>query len=173
MRILAGQYFDSETGLHYNWNRYYDPKTGRWISADRRSVAEHVRRWRANMGKPNQPPLELNPYAYVANNPLRWIDPTGFGAAGVAGEIIIYVGGAVTVGGIAVGNPIIIGAGLGAVAVGGGLQIYDTYQEGQDAKNAIDKAQETVDKINEIQREKQRQIDQLFPPQETPPDCQK
>ena len=25
---LAGQYFDSETGLHYNWHRYYDPKIG-------------------------------------------------------------------------------------------------------------------------------------------------
>jgi hypothetical protein len=42
------------------------------------SVAEHVARWKANLGIPNQPPLELNPYAYTANNPLRWIDRTGF-----------------------------------------------------------------------------------------------
>jgi RHS repeat-associated protein len=31
MRILAGQYFDSETGLYYWGSRYYDPKTGRGI----------------------------------------------------------------------------------------------------------------------------------------------
>jgi len=31
---LPGQYFDAETGLHYNWNRFYDPETGRYISAD-------------------------------------------------------------------------------------------------------------------------------------------
>ncbi len=26
---LPGQYFDAETGLHYNFQRYYDPETGR------------------------------------------------------------------------------------------------------------------------------------------------
>lgn len=70
--------------MFYWGARYYDPKTGRGLSADRRSVAEHVEGWRARMGVPGQPPLELNPYAYTANNPLRWIDPTGEATA-VAG----------------------------------------------------------------------------------------
>ncbi len=77
---FAGQYFDGESGLYYNWNNYYDPKTGRWLTVDRMSVAEHVRRWQASLGRPGQTPLEINPYAALANNPLRWIDPTGLGA---------------------------------------------------------------------------------------------
>ena len=31
---FPGQYFDEETGLHYNYFRDYDPKTGRYIESD-------------------------------------------------------------------------------------------------------------------------------------------
>jgi RHS repeat-associated protein len=57
---LAGQYFDSETGLHYNWNRYYDPTTGRYISQDPIGFAGGI-----------------SLYGYVGQNPIGGIDPTG------------------------------------------------------------------------------------------------
>lgn len=31
---FAGQYFDEETGLHYNYFRDYDPQTGRYVQSD-------------------------------------------------------------------------------------------------------------------------------------------
>ncbi|MCP5007849.1 MAG: RHS repeat-associated core domain-containing protein, partial [Planctomycetes bacterium] len=58
---FAGQYYDAETGLHYNWNRYYDPETGRYMRVD--PVGEG-----------------LNLYLYVKNNPLKYIDPRGLTA---------------------------------------------------------------------------------------------
>ena len=55
----AGQYADSETGLHYNLLRYYDPQVGRFTVQD---------------------PIGLlggwNLYQY-APNPLGWVDPWG------------------------------------------------------------------------------------------------
>jgi RHS repeat-associated protein len=34
-----GQYADDETGLHYNWFRYYDPQAGTYISQDPTGLA--------------------------------------------------------------------------------------------------------------------------------------
>ncbi|GLY85649.1 DUF6531 domain-containing protein [Actinoallomurus iriomotensis] len=54
-----GQYHDPESGLYYNNNRYYDPATARYLSADPLGLG----------GGPN-------PHAYVAN-PLQLADPLG------------------------------------------------------------------------------------------------
>jgi len=57
---FPGQYYDQETGLHYNWNRYYDPKTGRYLTPD---------------------PIGLeggmNLFIYADNSPVVNVDPSG------------------------------------------------------------------------------------------------
>ncbi|MER6551504.1 DUF6531 domain-containing protein [Streptomyces sp. NPDC001725] len=56
---FPGQYFDPESGLHYNRHRHYDPESGRYLSPD---------------------PLGLVPAPNAAtyvDNPTRWVDPLG------------------------------------------------------------------------------------------------
>jgi RHS repeat-associated protein len=74
---FPGQYFDYETGLHYNWHRFYDPETGRYISADPIGL-------RGGM----------NLYTYVENNPVNNVDPEGLATyVGTEAHLIIAGGG--------------------------------------------------------------------------------
>ncbi len=55
----CGEYFDVESGSYYLRARYYDPSIGRFTQED---TAKHGYNW----------------YAYCNNNPIRFVDPTGF-----------------------------------------------------------------------------------------------
>ena len=57
---FPGQYYDSETGLNYNYHRDYHPVIGRYVEAD-----------------PIGLEAGLNLYVYVRNMPVRAIDPFG------------------------------------------------------------------------------------------------
>lgn len=57
---LPGQYFDTETGLHYNYYRDYEPGTGRYIESDPIGLGGGI-----------------NTYAYTNSNPLDSIDSRG------------------------------------------------------------------------------------------------
>ncbi|MEX2500550.1 MAG: RHS repeat-associated core domain-containing protein [Wenzhouxiangellaceae bacterium] len=57
---FPGQYFDQETGLHYNYFRDYEPGTGRYMQSDPIGLRGG-----------------LSTYSYVGSGPLRWFDPNG------------------------------------------------------------------------------------------------
>jgi RHS repeat-associated protein len=57
---FPGQYYDAETGLHYNYFRDYDPKIGRYVQSDPIGLASG-----------------LNTFRYADNVPVTKMDPTG------------------------------------------------------------------------------------------------
>ncbi|WP_159834322.1 RHS repeat domain-containing protein [Burkholderia sp. 8Y] len=99
---FPGQYFDAESGLHYNRFRYYDAQAGRYV---------------------NQDPIGLlggtNTYAYAENRPSIATDALGLAAAVWNGaQIGAEVGTAVEPGvGTAIGGVLGGLIGLGALGV--------------------------------------------------------
>jgi RHS repeat-associated protein len=67
----TGQEKDAETGLNYYNFRYYDPHIRRFTQPD-------------DIIQDPYNPQDLNQYAYVRNNPLRYTDPTGHSPAALA-----------------------------------------------------------------------------------------
>lgn len=76
--------------MFYNHHRVYDPKTERYLTPDPVGIMGHVEKWKAGLsgglGATDQVPLEINPYAYVLSNPLKWIDPEGLRSGGAGGS---------------------------------------------------------------------------------------
>ncbi|OPA89915.1 type IV secretion protein Rhs, partial [Pseudomonas fluorescens] len=64
---FQGQYFDPESGLHYNRHRYYNPDVGRYLTPDPVKLAGGI-----------------NAYQYVLN-PTGWVDPVGLSRCPGAG----------------------------------------------------------------------------------------
>ena len=58
IRKFTGKEFDADSNLYYYAARYYDPYIGRFTQRDPTGDG-------------------VNWYAYTANNPLKFIDPTG------------------------------------------------------------------------------------------------
>jgi type VI secretion system secreted protein VgrG len=100
---FAGQYFDKETGLHYNYFRDYNPAIGRYVQSDPIGLRGG-----------------LNTFGYVEGNPANAVDPLG---------LFNYAKGAVAIGNFLNGGRLLgtggakIAAGAGVSATGVGIPV--------------------------------------------------
>ncbi|ENV97955.1 hypothetical protein F938_01365 [Acinetobacter bereziniae LMG 1003 = CIP 70.12] len=119
---FQGQYYDKETGLHYNRYRYYEPYSARYVSKDPIGL----------LGG-------LNLKDYVLN-PIQWCDPLGLASerAGTNAAIEIYNKSAPHLPDNSIPMDKIVAAQLekyakgksvgGSTTVGVGVGIYATYK---------------------------------------------
>ena len=134
---LPGQYYDAETGFHYNMNRYYDPDSGRYVSADPIGLSGG-----------------LNLYVYAGNDPVNFVDQWGLNP--LVGMIEgAKIGG--SVGGLAGG---IVGATIGAA---GGLLIIEMSQGGDGTIDGAEwdefgpKDEECIEEVSDHAKDRQNQ----------------
>jgi RHS repeat-associated protein len=73
--LYSGQQWDLATGEYYLRSRYYTPTIGRFTGADAQ--------------QPSQDLADANRYAYVSEDPINLLDPTG---ADGLGELLVNIG---------------------------------------------------------------------------------
>lgn len=122
-RRISDKYDDEVSGLSYFGYRYYDPVALQWTQHDPLFRFRPEARW----GQPRMGNL----YTYVANNPLRYIDPDGRLAEGwlvAAGDGLsagIEVGEKTVPAGAETGGPVGAAVGVGAaVVVAAAVTVY-------------------------------------------------
>jgi RHS repeat-associated protein len=75
-KLFPGQYYDEESGLHYNYYRDYDPGTGRYVESDPSGLSGG-----------------LNSYVYALNNALSYTDELGLNpVVSVAVDVLLEAG---------------------------------------------------------------------------------
>jgi RHS repeat-associated protein len=93
---FAGHEWSGSAELYLNAGRFYDPDIGKFVTADK-----------VTMGTSTNTAVAFNRYAYGANNPVTFIDPTGTSASSIlfdiglainAIESVFTLGGAALIG---------------------------------------------------------------------------
>ncbi|ODS25033.1 hypothetical protein AB835_00570 [Candidatus Endobugula sertula] len=100
---FPGQVFDKESGLHYNWNRYYDPLTDRFTQSDPTGLFDGT-----------------NTYIYAQANPLKYVDLNGLWS--VSFDAYAGIGGGITLSRNEKTGRYFAGGRLG-IGIGGGANI--------------------------------------------------
>ena len=80
---FTGKPLSATTGLYYEYQRWYDPTIGRFISQD--PLAGHL-----------SDPQSLNPYIYATDQPTGITDPSGMDGCGIFSSVCSFVSSGVT-----------------------------------------------------------------------------
>jgi RHS repeat-associated protein len=143
---FPGQYWEQESGLHYNWQRYYDPGTGRYVKKDPIGFAG----------------LQANLFKYSGQNPVNIADVNGLrewkiDRVGTSASILIFgVSGQIVTFTSSCENNIrlkrtyvVVGAGLGVGLGIKGIKVLGEVLDHSFAKSGNDHLGATqVDDIN-------------------------